>query len=236
MSITQPDRRGFLRTLVSAGPAAALAVGAAPAVGHAVETPEAPGPAYAPRYFTAAEWRFLQAAADILIPADENGPGGATVGIPEFIDGQMEMPYGHGKLWFMGGPFHPEVEPELGYQLNLVPRDIYRLGIGNFDAWCAKTHGKPFADLAAAEQIAAMHELESGRIVFADVPSATFFGFLLTNTKEGFFADPIYGGNKGMASWKMIGFPGVRADYMDWIDRPNAAYPYGPVSISGERA
>ncbi len=32
---------------------------------------------------------------------------------------------------------------------------------------------------------------------------------LLQNTKEGYFSDPIYGGNKDMGAWKMIGFPGL---------------------------
>jgi gluconate 2-dehydrogenase gamma chain len=39
-----------------------------------------------------------------------------------------------------------------------------------------------------------------------------------------------------MGSWKMIGFPGARADYMDWVDQPGKTYPLGPVSISGEKA
>ena len=30
---------------------------------------------------------------------------------------------------------------------------------------------------------------------------------------EGFFADPYYGGNRDMAGWKMIGYPGLPADY-----------------------
>ena len=50
---------------------------------------------------------------------------------------------------------------------------------------------------------------------------------------EGFFADPIYGGNRDMAGWKMIGFPGARYDYRDWVSRHNERYPYPPVSIQG---
>jgi gluconate 2-dehydrogenase gamma chain len=34
---------------------------------------------------------------------------------------------------------------------------------------------------------------------------------------EGFFADPIYGGNRNMASWRMIGYPGLPATYRDDI-------------------
>jgi gluconate 2-dehydrogenase gamma chain len=48
---------------------------------------------------------------------------------------------------------------------------------------------------------------------------------------EGFFADPLYGGNRDMVSWKMIGFPGARYDYRDHIDKHNVPYPGGPVAI-----
>jgi gluconate 2-dehydrogenase gamma chain len=45
----------------------------------------------------------------------------------------------------------------------------------------------------------------------------------------------MYGGNRGMAAWKMIGFPGARADFKDWITQPGKVYPLGPVSIQGEK-
>src|SRR5262249_53638075 len=50
---------------------------------------------------------------------------------------------------------------------------------------------------------------------------------------EGFFADPVYGGNRDMAGWKMIGYPGARYDYRDWVERHNERYPLPPVSIGG---
>ncbi|STW69178.1 gluconate 2-dehydrogenase subunit gamma [Klebsiella pneumoniae] len=55
------------------------------------------------------------------------------------------------------------------------------------------------------------------------------------NTREGFFSDPIHGGNKGMVGWTLINFPGARADFMDWVER-GERYPFPPVSINGERA
>lgn len=63
-----------------------------------------------------------------------------------------------------------------------------------------------------------------------------FFALLLQNTKEGYFADPRYGGNHGMAAWVHIGFPGARASFLEWVDRDNVPYRLGPVSIAGERA
>lgn len=80
---------------------------------------------------------------------------------------------------------------------------------------------------------------EAGRKVEAAIlppELRDFFTLLLQNTKEGYFADPMYGGNAGMAAWAYIGFPGARAAYAEWATRQNEKYPLGPVSISGERA
>jgi gluconate 2-dehydrogenase gamma chain len=53
-----------------------------------------------------------------------------------------------------------------------------------------------------------------------------------TDTQNGFFADPIYGGNKDMAAWKMIGFPGTHYDYREWIERHNERVTLPTVSIA----
>ena len=61
-----------------------------------------------------------------------------------------------------------------------------------------------------------------------------FIALLWQNTKEGYFSDPIHGGNKHAASWTMIGFPGARADYLDWVAQPGKVYPLGTVTIEGK--
>ena len=48
--------------------------------------------------------------------------------------------------------------------------------------------------------------------------SKLFFQRLLQITMEGFFADPIHGGNRNKASWRMLGFPGLPALYADKVD------------------
>jgi gluconate 2-dehydrogenase gamma chain len=64
------------------------------------------------------------------------------------------------------------------------------------------------------------------------VPTDTFFNLLLQLTVEGYFADPMYGGNKNKASWKMIGFPGATAMYADKIEPfRNRPYTAEPMSI-----
>ena len=50
------------------------------------------------------------------------------------------------------------------------------------------------------------------------MPAGIWFNQFLNLTMEGYFGDPIYGGNKDKAAWKMIGFPGVPAMYADMID------------------
>ena len=50
---------------------------------------------------------------------------------------------------------------------------------------------------------------------------------------EGFFADPIHGGNRGKVAWKMVGFPGVIAVYAEHIKTyRNRKYDVEPTSIA----
>ena len=66
-----------------------------------------------------------------------------------------------------------------------------------------------------------------------DADGKVFFELVLGNTMEGFFADPIYGGNRDMVGWKLVGFPGARYDFRDHVAKHNQPYPLPPVSILG---
>jgi gluconate 2-dehydrogenase gamma chain len=190
---------------------------------------------FAPSFFSPDEWRFINAAVARLIPGDGNGPGGIETGVAEFIDRQMEAPYGHGAYFYMHGPFHPDAAPTLGYQLQYAPREIYRVGIAEANKSSLGSGGKTFADLTPDKQDGFLEQMERGKISFEKIPAASFFAQLLENTHEGYLADPMYGGNRDMAAWKWIGFPGARADFTDWINRPGSPYPLGPVAIRGAR-
>lgn len=190
---------------------------------------------YQPTFFSAEEWAFLQAAVSRIIPADELGPGALEAGAAEFIDRQMNTPYATGAQWYMQGPFNADAAPELGYQLQLSPQQIYRLGIAAVDGWCKANSGQVFAEQDSATRDRILGKIEAGALVFDTVPAKVFFSLLVQNTREGFFCDPIHGGNKGMVGWTQIGFPGARADFMDWVER-NEPYPFPAVSIRGERA
>jgi gluconate 2-dehydrogenase gamma chain len=230
-STSRYNRRDFLK---AAAPAAiAVTQGIAPA--HSMEPKDAQ-PTYRTVFFSDAEWAFVNAAVDRLIPADAQGPGGIEAGVPVFIDRQLDMPYGHGAYFYMQGPFHTDAHPTLGYQLQYTPRELYRLGIAAADNACKQAKGRVFSDLPNLDQEQFLTSLEKGVVTLQGPPAAIFFAQLLANTREGYFADPLYGGNRGMGGWKMIGFPGARADFTNWINQQGRAYPYGPTAINGSRS
>ena len=246
--IQDAARRLFLRRSIAIVPAVALTgaaqtqpIAAPPNSGAAgaVGGTGAPGAGvgatvnYNPAFFHAEEWAFIGAAVARLIPSDDVGPGGIEAGVPEFIDRQMDAVFGYAAIWYMQGPFVAS-PPEFGYQAALAPRDVYRAGIAAMNSYCKTTfNGKTFAELDTANQDATLKLAEAGTLEFDGTSSKTFFNFLLQNTKEGYLSDPIHGGNKNAGSWAMIGFPGARADYADWVGRPGEKYPLPPVSING---
>jgi gluconate 2-dehydrogenase gamma chain len=61
--------------------------------------------------------------------------------------------------------------------------------------------------------------MEAGKAEFSGLSSRAFFNALLEISMEGFFADPIYGGNREMAAWKMVGYPGLPATYREDIQK-----------------
>jgi gluconate 2-dehydrogenase gamma chain len=224
------SRRDFLRNLIALVPT--LSIAACTPLSALRTSPEQ---AYSPKYFTSEEWVFIYAAYARLIPADDNGPGAVELGVPEFIDREMDGAFGHAANWYMQGPFASAL-PELGYQSPLTPRAVYRTGIAAVDAHCRRMFAnKSFSELPATTQDSVLTDLETGALDFENVSGKSFFGFLLQNTKEGYLADPIHGGNKNMGSWKMIGFPGSRADFLDWVEKYGARYPLSPVGVEGRK-
>lgn len=190
---------------------------------------------YKPSFFSGAEWTFIRAACDRLIPADDVGPSASQAGVPEFIDRHMQTPYASGDIWYMQGPFI-EAAPQFGYQGRLPVRDILRVGIKALDAHCAAHfHGKRFADLEPAEQDALLKSAEAGKLELENISAREFFSQLLNETRMGYFCDPRHGGNKDMSAWKMIGYPGMRADYTNWVEVRDRPYPLPPVDLAGKR-
>jgi gluconate 2-dehydrogenase gamma chain len=113
------------------------------------------------------------------------------------------------------------------------PAKVYRDGLAALDRYCRTQNGKRFAELADTDKDELLKGIEKGKVELEGADGKTFFEQAIKDIQAGFFADPIYGGNRDMVAWKMIGFPGARYNYLDWIDRHNERYPLPPVSIMG---
>jgi gluconate 2-dehydrogenase gamma chain len=184
-------------------------------------------------YFTADEAAVVEAIVDRLIPLDDSGPGGKDAGCALFIDRQLAGSFGDSRRLYMSAPF-TNGTPSQGPQSPVVPKDRYRTSLTALNDYCKVAFGgKSFATLGTSQQDEVLSGLEKDEIKLSDRSGKEFFETILQNAMEGFFADPIYGGNRDMAGWKLIGFPGARYDYHDWIERYNETYPLPPVSIMG---
>ena len=186
-------------------------------------------------FFNPGEAATVEAMVDRLIPGDHLSPGGKDCGCAVYIDRQLAGSFGQASRLYTKGPFMPGL-PTQGYQGDLTPAGRYRLGLRALNDYTNTTYKKDFRALTHAQQDAVLAGLDGGKIKLALKPGFStkeFFELVLQNTMEGFFADPLYGGNRNMAGWKMIGFPGARYDYRDHIEKHNQPYPKGPVSIYG---
>lgn len=196
---------------------------------------------YKPIFFTPDEWQFILAAADRLIPAGGDGkaPGALETNVPIFIDQQMHGDFG--REIYMQGPFNAKAPATMGYQIPFYPQKIYQRGIELADQWCKQNLQQPFHALTTQQKDDVLTKLQKNEVDFAtfgedNMQASHFFSQLLSDTKHGYLADPMYGGNKGMKAWIAIGFPGARASYLEWVKQHNIPYPLGPISIQGERA
>src|SRR4051812_11108443 len=177
---------------------------------------ETPAPRTTYSFLNTNEASFIEAAVARLIPTDENGPGATEAGVASYIDRQLAGAWGAGERLYRSGPWQAG-KPTQGYQLPFTPAELFRnaLRAVTDDAGKAKEGG--FAKMTPADQDTYLKSLESGGKDLGGVPSAVFFQSLLEMTIEGFFSDPVYGGNKDMVGWKMIGFPGGYANYYDLV-------------------
>jgi gluconate 2-dehydrogenase gamma chain len=184
-------------------------------------------------FFNVAEARFIEAACERLIPADESGAGALAAGVPNYLDKQLGGAWGAGERLYRSGPWLPGT-PSQGYQLPFTPAELFHTALRAINQDFEK-RGTAFSDLSAQAQDAYLKSLEAGGQDLDGVPSAVFFDMLLRMTVEGFFSDPVYGGNRDMVAWRMIGFPGAYADYYEAIDQHGVKFERAPMSIGEDR-
>jgi gluconate 2-dehydrogenase gamma chain len=185
-------------------------------------------------YLKPQEVLFVEAVVDHMVPKDELTPSGTEIGIATYIDRALAGSWGKGDRLYMQGPWGKGT-PNQGYQLPLTPAALYRAAIAGSNAYCRKTFGQTFDKCTAEQKETFLKDLQAGKITLdGGLPGRAFFGVLYENVMEGFFGDPIYGGNKDKIGWKMLGFPGVMANNAENVKQysDGRRFPANPVGIS----
>src|SRR3569832_506695 len=234
------SRRIFLKVSGAAAvtaPTATQALAQAPKGQQHASQPahdaRANGGAHTCLFFSANEAAFIEAAVDRLIPPDSLGPSAREAGVPQYIDMQLAGAWGAGKRLFRSGPWQPGT-PQQGYQLPYTPAELFRNALRGIVLDLQKA-GHKFDQMDGAAQDTYLTRLQNGSFDLEGVPAKTFFESLLAMTIEGYFSDPVYGGNAGMAAWAMSGFPGAYGNYYELVDQHGIAYNVPPRSLGQDR-
>lgn len=231
-------RREFLKGAAVAGAASvasapAILPEAAQAQQAAAAAPSAPSAAgYS--FLNLEEAAFVETLVDHMVPADELSPKGTDIGINTYIDRALSSAWGKGDRLYMQGPWKVGV-PSQGYQLPLTPAQLYRAGIEATNAYCRKTYGnRTFDRLTEAQREDVLKALASASITFdSGLAVRAFWTVVYQSVMEGMFSDPIYGGNRNKAGWKLIGFPGAIAVHRENVERfRDKEFPNNPLGIA----
>lgn len=181
------NRRAALKILSAAPVAASFALTDAEAqeAHHLAETArqvaQKTGVAYAPKFFTPAEYQTVRVLSDLIIPADERSGGAISAGVPEFMDFTM---------------------------VDQPTRQVaMRGGLAWLDLECQRRFDKTFVGATDAQRQAVLRDLASaeprpglthGQAFFRNFRDLTATGFW--TTKMG-FDDLGYIGNTVVAKW-----------------------------------
>jgi gluconate 2-dehydrogenase gamma chain len=239
------DRRTLIKSFATLAPAAAVAATASGTLERTARTVSAteisavalPMPVRRGglEFLTADEAAQVGAIFERLIPTDELGAGARDAGCVEFLDRQLAGAYGKAAAMYRSGPIVPGT-PQQGPQFKETPAERYRNGLMALDRYCRQNGGAGFAALDVAKQDALLSQLETGVLALEGVDGVAFFALMLQNVREGYFADPMYGGNKDMVGWRLVGFPGARYDYRDVIGKKGEKLDLEPVSMLDRNA
>ncbi|WP_017346747.1 gluconate 2-dehydrogenase subunit 3 family protein [Pantoea sp. A4] len=181
-------------------------------------------------YLNQREYELVTAIFDRLIPADELSISASQAGCVVFIDNQLAGSYGKASWRYNTGPFEKGTDSQ-GNQSPLTPAEIYRHGLSELDTHCKSLTGKSFTDLDDAAKDHYLEQMEANNFSYTSISGKELFSQFLTNVQEGFLADPVYGGNRNMVGWRMIGFPGARYDYRDYAPLKGQKLNIEPISI-----
>jgi hypothetical protein len=171
-----------------------------------------------PTYFDPGSYAVVEAACERLIPPVDEHPGAAALGVADYIDGLLgAFAVDPPRIW-AGGPFSGRTGGAASFStfLRLSPAEelAWRTRIegsrgiperefnGPVRGWQEHYRdgvaalGEDFAGLSAAEQDERLDH------------DPDFKKLLYEHACEGAYSAPEYGGNRGLAGWRAIQFPG----------------------------
>jgi gluconate 2-dehydrogenase gamma chain len=163
-------------------------------------------------YFTDFQARTIEAIAERIIPADGTQGGATKAGVVYYIDRAIS-----------------------GFSIGL--QRVYRLGLRELEHFCQRQFTAEFVDLSPEQQdqvirwfigdeVGGTNKLDRIQSPFREMAASegtaegidfgllhSMFAVIREHTVEGYFCDPVYGGNRGAISWRLVGFPGVQWGY-----------------------
>jgi gluconate 2-dehydrogenase gamma chain len=169
-------------------------------------------------YFNDYQARTVEAIAERIIPANGADAGATQAGVVYYIDRTIT-----------------------GFSTGL--QRVYRLGLRELESFCSRESSARFVDLTSEQQDDVLRQFlgkETGdgaaghpaglvqpaaddpdqdQQVFGSPGGADlellrfFFAVIREHTVEGYFCDPIYGGNRNAVGWRLVGFPGTQWGY-----------------------
>jgi len=237
--------------IASIGAATTQAFQATPAATPMTQMPpdtSKSGPERPAAFFNLHEAETVDAIVSRILPGSADDPGAHEAGVVFYIDRSLGgTNLGYTLKTYTQGPFLVVAEEPVsveaassrdiydyvivaaerasryGYQSVLTPQEVYRRGLEFIDAYAQSQFQKNFADLSADQQDQILTDMDEDKATGFDGPSGkAFFTQLRNDTIEGMFSDPLYGGNRDLAGWKLIGYPGAQRTYTpDDMKNPN---------------
>jgi gluconate 2-dehydrogenase gamma chain len=195
-------------------------------------------------FFTPDEADTIDAFIGRILPGSPEDPGAREANVLAYIDYKLSVDQGFAEPTFLSAPFAQTYEGDTppsqpagqtprviyvkkdelkryGRQTVLTPRELYRSGVQQLDAYCQSKFGKRFKDLSEDQQDGVVGDMADGKIsgatsgpqFFAAPTDKDFFKEVRTDVVNGMFSDPSYGGNKDMVGYKLISYPGAQRAY-----------------------
>lgn len=176
-----------------------------------------------PKPFNPHQRATIAAAMARIIPTDD-APGAREAGCIDFLESYLS-----GIDFILAKPDGSGFEVLEGKSAEAWLRRVqlmrarYIDGVHDLDRRARASYGASFVTLSAEQQDVILRDLCAN--VSGDVSNPptsaepalqqtqtevelAFFPLLVTHTRQGFYSDPIYGGNRNHVGWKTIGFPG----------------------------